>query len=220
MPGPIDSLRYVHAAILAEADDLEALVAGATTPETAGALADRLDFFGHLVTAHTEGEEIGLFPPLVERDAAIAETYLIDHAEERALFAELSSLAARCASGDTEALDRLRREIVALATHAHSHVGKENELILPRVSQLFSAEEQAAMVGRILSTFTPEDTARGVPWIVARLDPEAAAAYVGALSAAMPPPVFDAAKGWIRAGISDEQWDALVERVPTLASSG
>lgn len=219
MPGPIDSLRFVHTAIMTEAHELESLVAAADTPSAAGALSDRIDYFGVLVNSHTKGEEVGLFPPLVERDEAIAETYLFDHVEERALFAELSSLAARCRDDDAEALARLRREMVALVTHAHSHIAKENDLILPRVSELFSAEEQGKMVGDILSTFTPEDTARAVPWIVARLDADTAAAYVNVLSVAMPPPVFEMAKGWIRDGISEEQWSALIERVPAVAAA-
>ncbi len=112
----------------------------------------------------------------------------------------------------------MRRQVVALATHVHSHVAKENELILPRVASLFSPEEQGQMVSDILSAFTPEDTAAAVPWIVARLDADTAAAYVGVLSNAMPPPVFEAAKGWIREGVSDEQWSAVVERAPALTA--
>jgi hemerythrin-like domain-containing protein len=218
VPGPIDSLRFVHAAILTEVDDLEAAVAEAAEPAEAGALAERIEFFGHLMEGHTNGEEIGLFPRLVDRDEAIAETYLFDHVAERETFADLIAAAHACRGGDEDALSRMRRQIVALATHAHSHVAKENELILPRVAQLFSPEEQAQMVRDILSTFTPEDTAAAVPWIVARLDADTAAAYVGALSNAMPPPVFEAAKGWIRDGVSDEQWSALVERAPALTA--
>jgi iron-sulfur cluster repair protein YtfE (RIC family) len=219
VPGPIDSLRFVHGAILTEADDLESALASAT-PSEAGALADRLDLFGHLVDGHTRGEEHGLFPRLVEHDEAIAETYLFDHVEERELFAELSALARDCAGGDEGALARLRRQMVALASELHSHVAKENELILPRVAAAFTPEEQGRIVGDILSVFTPDDTAAAVPWIVARLDPDTAARYVDALSAAMPPPVFEAAKGWIRGGISDEHWVAVLERAPVLAGGG
>jgi hemerythrin-like domain-containing protein len=217
VPGPIDSLRFVHAAILTEVDELEAAVDDATGPAEAGALVERIEFFRHLMEGHTHGEEIGLFPRLVERDEAVAETYLFDHVSEREILADLIALAHACRQGDEDALSRMRRQIVALATQAHSHVAKENELILPRVTQLFSPEEQGRMVSDILSTFTPEDTAAAVPWIVARLDADTAAAYVGVLSHAMPPPVFDAAKGWIRNGVSDQQWAALVERAPALA---
>jgi hemerythrin-like domain-containing protein len=216
MPGPIDSLLFVHAAIRGEADELESAIAATDDPAQAGALAERIEFFGHLVDGHTRGEEIGLFPPLVERDEALAETYLFDHTEERELFAELASLARACQGGDRGALTRLQREIVALSAHVHSHITKENELILPRVSALFSAEEQGAMVRAILSAFTPEDTAAAVPWIVTRLDDDTAAAYVGVLSVTMPPPVFEAAKGWIEGGIPEAQWATLTERVPVL----
>jgi hemerythrin-like domain-containing protein len=222
MPGPIDSLRFVHAAILKEADDLEAAVVAlddADAATAAGALVGRMQYFGELVNAHTKGEEVGLFPPLVERDPAIAETYLFDHVDERELFAELVGLLQSCAGGDPDALVTLRREIVALVTHIHGHISKENELVLPRVAAEFSAEQQDKMVGDILSTFTPEDTAKAIPWIVGRLDTDTAAAYVQVLANVMPPPAFGAAKGWIQGGISDEQWTALVERAPVLAES-
>lgn len=153
----------------------------------------------------------------MERDEAIAETYLFDHVEERQLFAGLTDLAHACAADDADALGALRREVVALVTHTRTHVTKENELILPRVAALFSPEEQGGMVADILSTFTPEQTAVAVPWIVQRLDPDTAAAYVGALSRAMPPPVFEAARGWIRTGISPDLWEAVVARQPALA---
>lgn len=217
MPGPIDSLRFVHAAILKEADDLEAAVVALDDASAAGDLAERMQYFGELVNAHTQGEEVGLFPPLIERDAAIAETYLFDHVDERALFAELGALVDSCRAGDAAALAKLRREIVALVTHIHSHISKENELVLPRVASEFSVEEQGKMVSDILSTFTPEDTAVAIPWIVARLDADTAAAYVNVLANVMPPPAFGAAKGWIQGGISAEQWSALVDRAPVLA---
>lgn len=216
MPSPIDSLRFVHAAILAEGESVERAVAGATGPSEAGALADRIEEFGELVDGHTRGEEIGLFPPLVDRDEAIAETYLFDHVEERERFAELVALARASGAGDEAALTSLRREVVALVTHTRSHVAKENELILPRVAALFTPEEQAQMVSGILSAFTPEQTAAGVPWIVDRLDVSTAAAYVNALSRAMPPPVFEAAKEWIHDGIRPDHWDALIGHAPVL----
>lgn len=220
MPGPIDALRFVHAAILDEAATLEAGAASATSAEEAGALADRIEYFGNLVNGHTSGEEVGLFPRLVERDERYAETYLFDHVEERKLLAELTALSRACEAGDAAALAPLRRGLVAMNTHARAHIGKENELVLPLVASLFAPDEQAQMVRDILSTFTPEDTALAVPWIIARLDADTAATYVHALSNAMPPPVFDAAKGWIRGGISPAQWDALVERAPVLTAAG
>ena len=62
MPGPIDTLRFVHAAITREADDLEAAV-GASDPAAAGALAERIELFGRLVNLHTRGEEVGQLLP-------------------------------------------------------------------------------------------------------------------------------------------------------------
>ena len=216
MPGPIDSLRFVHEAILAEADAIEAAVAEAGSPADAGELAARVAYYGSLVDRHTRGEEIGLFPALAEKVPGLAEAYVFDHRDERELFEELAGLFERCAGGDADALSRLRRQVVALSEHVHSHVRKENELVLPLVHEHFTPPEQGAMVQKILSTIPPEDMQVAVPWIVSRLRTETAVAYVRVLEGAMPPPVFAAAKGWLRNGLSAERWGALGAEIPSL----
>lgn len=218
MPGPIDTLRFVHSAILAEAAALEREAHGASAASDAAPLRERVALFSELVDAHTRGEEAGLFPVLSERAPKIAETYLFDHTEERELFAEMLSSLDRCAQGDEEALAALRRQTVVLSEHSGSHVRKENELVLPYVVENFSAPEQVEMVQKILAVFTPDQMAKAVPWIVKNVSLDDAVAYTGAISKAMPPPVFAKAKGWIEGGVSAERWQALVERVEALSS--
>ncbi len=211
MPGPIDTLRFVHAAILAEADAIEAEVAG---DGDLAALPVRVGFFAELVEAHTRGEEKGLFPRLAARFPELDKGYLADHESERALFREIAELAARGAGGDASVRPRLARQAIALTEHARSHIQKENELLLPLVAATFSADEQGAMVRDILSVFTPAQMAAGVPFIVSRCDDGMACAYVEALSRAMPPPAFEAAKGWIRGGCDPTRVALLASRVP------
>jgi len=216
MPGPIDSLRFVHAAILAEADGIEA-AAAAATPADVGALRDRVAYFSNLVNLHTKGEEVGLFPKLAERHGQLPAPYLHDHEDERALFAEILELCDACQKDDAAALARLRRQTIALNAHASSHIAKENTLVIPLVGELFSPEEQGAMIQQILSTISPEEMAKAVPFIVSRCNLDMAAAYVGALAGAMPPPVFEKAKGWIADGVDADKVAALKQKVPALA---
>ena len=217
MPGPIDALRFVHSAILAEAAALEQAAHDAGSPGDAAPLRERVALFSELVDAHTRGEEAGLFPVLAERAPKIADTYLFDHTEERALFAAMLDSLDRCAQGDAQALATLRRQTIALSEHSGSHVRKENELVLPYVAEHFPPPEQGEIVQKILSVFTPEQMAAAVPWIVRNVSLDEAVAYTGAISKAMPPPVFAKAKGWIEAGVPAERWQALVERVEGLS---
>jgi len=217
-PAPINALRFVHTAIQVEAEQLEEACRVASSPAAAGELAPRFAFLAEVIDYHTSGEEIGLFPALVERAPRIADTYLFDHEEEETLLKEINGLVTACAAGGSEEdLTRLRRQSVALAEHITSHIRKENELILPAVEDQFTPPEQGAMVGKILSAIPQEKMALAVPWVVERQSPEVAEAYVRSLMMAMPPPVFTAAKGWIQGGVPAERWNDLTTRIPELA---
>lgn len=216
MPGPIDTLRFVHTAILVETTHLENRVREAGRPEDVADLGDAVDALAELVDFHTHGEEVGMFPPLREKWPTIDDTYLLDHEDERKLYAAIKADIARCANGDANALASLRRHTVALATQTESHIRKENTLILPFVGEHFSPPEQGTMVQNILGAIPKEKMAAAVPWIVDRQPIEEAEAYVRAMMVAMPPPVFAAAKGWIAAGCRDERVAALRERIEEL----
>jgi hypothetical protein len=212
MPGPIDSLRFVHAAILREACRVDDLVHSDLTRKQAKVLAGEVAFFADLVDKHTRGEEVGLFPALAESEPLMAQTYLHDHEEERAAFARVRGLL--LAFAETGAgLAELRRESTALRVHQVSHVEKENTIVLPHVSAHFDVPSQALMVQKILSTIPPAEMAKVVPWLVNHLDDDMANAYVGVLSQAMPPPVFEMAKGWIRSGCAPERVSVLAALV-------
>lgn len=212
MPGPIDSLRFVHAAILSEVDRVDQATTDAASAEDLAALADDVEFFENLVLLHTKGEELGLFPAVAEAAPHIDETYLVDHEDERATFAALREA---IAAGD---LPAARRAAVVLRGHARSHITKENTLILPFVAAAFDPPKQAEMIGTILSTIPPEQMTAVVPWIINRIPTDDAEAYVRVLEHAMPPDVFGAARGWIREGVPAEIWDDLSARLPQLTA--
>ena len=212
MPGPINALRFVHTAILSESDRIDEAARTASSGEDIAAVAEDVAFFEDLVLLHTSGEEKGLFPVIAEAAPHIDDTYLVDHEDERQTFTELREA---IGAGDLEAA---RRAAVVLRNHAHSHIGKENELILPFVEEHFSPPQQGEMIGNILSTIPPEKMPTVVPWIVERISPDEAEAYVTVLESAMPPEVFDAARGWIQNGVSDDLWNDLARRLPQLTA--
>ena len=211
MPGPIDSLLFVHAAIVEEVARIERTVTVATDGEALRACGDDLAWFEELMGYHTGGEEIGLFPAIVEKSTGLDLAYLLDHEIERELF---ETLRAAVGGGDQEAA---KRTAAALAHHVGTHVRKENELILPFVHEHFSPEEQGAIVGKIIGAIPKEKMARAVPWIVARLDPDMAEKYVRAIQGAMPPPVFSMMVGAIADGVPAERWEDLQRRIDGLS---
>jgi hypothetical protein len=107
MPGPIDSLRFVHTALVREITDLDRLVADARTAEQAAVLGDRFAFLEKLSEGHTQGEEIGLFPDLDAKIPSLSKTYLFDHVDERAAFARIRASIDACRKGDAAALTPL-----------------------------------------------------------------------------------------------------------------
>jgi hemerythrin-like domain-containing protein len=218
MPGPIDTLRFVHSAIVAEAVRLEERAHGDLDEHLAASLREDVAFLGGLLDAHTKGEEVGLFPRLDEKLPHYSDGYLFDHEDERALFAELDGLLKRAAEGDEAAWPLARRELVALRCNATAHVSKENGLVLPLVCELFSPEEQVAMIQNILSTIDPASMPRIVPWIFNRVSADEAEGYARALHKAMPPEVFAKARTWIADGVEAERLADLTKRFPEVAA--
>jgi len=217
LPGPINALRFVHSAILLESQRLEDRAHGELSQEEAQQLGSELAVFDRLMDGHTKGEEIGLFPKLAERESHFAETYLRDHEVEHALFRDLAAAIDRLSRGDDSARSAIRRLTSAIRHHVVTHIGKENELVIPYVDANFAPPEQGQMLGQVLSVFTPADMETFLPWIVARLDDDTAVAYLGALGGAQPPEVFAKSCAWIKAGIPEAQRARLAQRVDALA---
>jgi len=217
VPGPINALRFVHSAIFSEAERLENRAHSELGRDEARQLAAELAVFDRLMDGHTKGEEVGLFPKLAEREPHFAETYLRDHEVEHALFRDLAAALESLSQGDDSAHGAVRRLASAIRHHVVTHIGKENELVLPYVDASFSPPEQGQMLGQVLSVFTPQDLETFLPWIVARLDDDTAVSYLGALGGAQPPAVFAKSCAWIKAGIPEAQRARLAQRVDALA---
>lgn len=218
MPGPIDALRFVHAAITREVVELEHLGDGCQGPDDVRRLGERVAFLGYVVKGHTDGEELGLYRSLEERAPHVGAAYLHDHVDEQALFRGLAELVADAGTGaGPQLLGRVRRQTVALTEHLEPHIRKENELVLPLVAQLYDVAEQGAMVGRIMSSFTPVDLGKIVPWMASKMTQDERAAYLGVVLRTQPAERAQVVVGLVRQGTPLADWEALKPRVPGLA---
>ena len=217
MPNPIDALRFVHEAILVEAARIDDAIHGSLDAKAARQLRDDVAWYAKLMYGHTSGEEIGLFPALVERESHYAETYLHDHGEERELLAGVIEQLGRVAEGAPE-MDALRRASSALRAHTTAHVEKENMYVIPWVAATFDAPTQGAIVGKIVAALPQEELPVAIPWIVDRVSDATACAYESTMKFVMPPPVFEQACGWSAARTRPERVGVLRDRVDGVAA--
>ena len=214
MPGPISGVRFVHAAICAEA---EAIERAAASDEDLGNALERITFLSRTVKLHTDGEEASIFPALEEKMPAVAAAYLFDHDEEDALFAELLRLGDDLKARDSvETRARFRRQTTALTEHLLPHIRKEDTLVTPLLERLFSPPEQGALIGKMLAGFSPADMANVLPWIIRSISADDREQYLRMMKGAMPPERFVGVTSWIKAGVDGAIWDDLRRRVPEL----
>jgi hypothetical protein len=198
METPVRGIRFIHRAILVEAGKVEALAAeGQKT-----AVAERLPFFERVLHLHNTGEEVALFPDIDARQPDVIPAYLLDHREEKQLFATLREA---CATGGPA----LVRAAAAVAAHLRLHIKKEEELIVPLMERLFSIPEQGAQVGKMMGQFTPADMGQILPWLVTSLEVEDRRAYLSLMEKAAPPDRFAGVLGMLRAGLAPEVWASL-----------
>jgi hypothetical protein len=82
----------------------------------------------------------------------------------------------------------------------------------------FGEEEQRRMLSVILAANPPEMRPVMIPWIAGSMPLERAARFLGDVQASAPPEVFAVMSAGVRAVVSPRRWDALVKRLPGLAS--
>jgi len=198
METPVRGIRFIHKAILVEAGRIES----AAAEGRGAAVAERLSFFERVLDLHNTGEEVGLFPDIDARSPDIVPAYLLEHREEKVLFANLRDA---CASGGAN----LAQAAAAVAAHLRLHIKKEEELIVPLVERLFSVPEQGAQVGKMLAQFTPADMGRVLPWLVTALEVDDRRTYLGLMEKVVPPDRFGGVLVTVKAGVTPEVWASL-----------
>ncbi|HEX2173831.1 MAG TPA: hemerythrin domain-containing protein [Dehalococcoidia bacterium] len=216
--GPISGIRFIHAAIRREAEEIEAL---AHRPDVdLATLAERIRFLERISEVHTSGEEEHMLTLLEEKVPRVAEAYTVDHADEDTLFDELKDLIDGFQYDAADAdrrLARIRRQTIALVEHLRGHVNKEERLLVPLLNERCSIEEQIACVEGIVSHIPREDMPTLFPWIINALDEDQAAAFASLTLESLPPSVQQASREWVRNGVSPEKWASLSRRVPQWA---
>jgi len=190
MSGPLSALRFAHAAIVRESEEIEETAAHLTDAASAEALARRIEFFAGFMKEHGDAEERSILPALSGRLPHADVVYLQDHQEETWLFNELRALSRAVAQGDRgDALTRLRRQTIALVERSQAHVLRENTIVIPQLEALLSTAEQAAVYQRLARHLAPSLDAT-LPWLIQRLSPVLRAEFLDSLQETIPPEQF------------------------------
>ena len=213
--GPIRGLRFIHAAIRAQAAEIQTRCAAMTEPAQAAGVTDAVAMLARATRAHAQGEDEGYFPTLAERcEAGTVEPFQADHVDENGRLDQLEQLASACTSH--EELGRLAQVASEVREHLGAHMTREEELLWPLTEEKFSPPEQGAIMGAIMQAVPREHLPRLIPWMTEMQSPEDAVVYVQLLQKLQPPEVFSMSAGWIREGVSPDRLTVLKAKVEGL----
>ena len=195
-----DNFVYVHRALRR---DLARIIEG-------GRELFESDFprFARILAKHTELEDVLFFPALEEREPGSTQMTTDPHQEIEAL---VDSLLADSSGEDLE--ERLR----ALQELLLAHLAEEEELVMPAMMEHFEAAEIWALDGQIMEHCAPEFMQEMLPWWFTHIDAVDRVAVAQNMVAGVPPEVLGLLVQLIRAGLTEQDWQALRERVPALA---
>jgi len=213
--GPIHGLRFIHAAIRAQAADIVARSQSIDSPADARQLLAAAQFLAEATSGHARGEDVGYFPTLAERAGGVVEPFGTDHVEENARLDRFVAAVEGCSSD--EDLANVRELASALRDSLHEHMVREETVLWPLTEQHFSPPEQGAIIGAIIGAVPRESMPRLIPWMVEWQSADEAVAYVKMLKHVQPPEVFRVTVGWIREGVSPARWKDVAAGMPELA---
>ena len=197
-----DNFIYVHRALRR---DLSRIIEGG--PEL---FESDFPCFARILAKHTELEDVLFFPALEERAPGSTAMTTDPHQEIEALAAAL--VADDSGDDPMERLQALQELLVA-------HLAEEEELVMPAMMEHFEAAEIWALDGRIMEFCPPEFLQEMLPWWFTHIDADDRVAVAENMAVGVPPEVLPMLGQLISAGLSEGDWEVLVEQVPALSSS-
>ncbi len=226
MSTPASGIRFIHKAIRAELDHIEALSWDyLQAPDgQLPLLCERAKFLSGIVRGHAEGEDAILYPALEQKFPQISESYQLEHVAEDQSFKDMALAVARIEAGvEVDAWRGLARGLYrqAVANNAvlSLHIQKEEQHLIPLVEQCFSIAEQADQVQKMIAHMPRELVPPAVPWILRALSGDEREEYLRGTLTEVPPEVGRAFREWARAGLPAEDWSDLVKRMPELMAN-
>ena len=225
MATPMQGVLYIHNAILVETARLENAAEELNWEDQvqAGDLAGKFEFLHEVLRLHEDGEDEAIFPALEERFSHVAAAYSFDHNNHSKMYQgireTLTTLKTGVGRGDGPKLVReLRRKALALDALMSSHVGKENELIVPIFDEHFSIEEQGAILGKAMEHVTPDLMMKVLPWMYMAQSPDDKVGMMQEFQQMFPPEMFKGMTMMLSQAVPAADWQETVRRMPELGA--
>jgi hemerythrin-like domain-containing protein len=224
LKGQIRNVRFIHRAILNEAEDFRAVatVLDADDEQGPATLNQRLAAFERVLKLHEDAEDLGIFPALQAKYPYIADTYEYDHQRHRehlgALVSTLNELASARGGRRRDLVRLLGEQAVAFNAFMNLHIDKENNLLFPAYGEMFSAEEQMAHGQATEGRIQPQDMAAAGAWAFQRLQASDREEFLREMQAMLPPEAFAGLSKGMAAAVPASDWQEMVNRIPGLAT--
>ena len=213
MPGPLFGVKYIHNAFrLHLSRTMADIKFWATLGDGDAALmAEKFAMLHESIALHELAEEEVLFPAVNAIEAGKADEYIQAHRTVDDLRDGL--LAALRGQNADKAFDF----VMEFRPMFNTHLDQEEKELLPWCDEKISVPDQARLAGEMAQKIPPEKFAAFVPWMVRLLPIQDREGVMRMWSLAMPAPVFESVKGLVKGALRDNDWAALVGRVPELS---
>ena len=196
-----DNFIYVHRALRR---DLERIIAGGES-----LFVSDFPRFARILEKHSEVEDALFFPALEERAPGTTGSSIDQHKE-------IEELVRSLAGGNSS---DIQGELVRLQSLLLSHLDDEEEKIMPAMMEHFEAAEIWALDGRIMEFCSPEFLQEMLPWWFTYIDAADRVCVAQNMTVGVPPEVLPMLCQWIAAGLDENEWNDLVDKVPALGAT-
>jgi hemerythrin-like domain-containing protein len=218
----LNSFHRIHNAIKGELSNLEmhAKSLDPNSPESVGGFAGHFSFIvGTVQEAHSHEEENTLWPEIEALNPGLMVTFKADHEAERAYVAEIKTNLEKLqgASDKEAAAAGVYRNTVALVSHLHHHMNKEEAIPYSTFSDQLDDDKEFVLIGKILGGLPEEMLPMAMPWWASFQTPEDIADEHETTLKALGPEKAAKFAGPIVNSLSPEKWDAVLKLNPSLA---
>ena len=214
--GPLKTWYDLHEALQHEAtalaDQGARLVAAGLD-----AFAQRFAHLDAELRTHSRVEDGIMFPAIEAKGGNVAAKLFSEHRDEALLTYGIgASVMSARATGDAAAIARLSSSSAALRDSLVAHLRLEEDEVLGHVDDLFSPEEQAALLREIIAAMPPDPDLQ--PWIAGALTPEHLEARLRNMAGSLDRAALVGVLTQIHDGVDASVWAEIEARTPELAA--
>lgn len=225
MNNPMDAYLYFHSAVVAEASDLATSFGEASwdNPAEIDDVANRFAFFQKANAVHENAEEAFFFPAIEGRLPHVTDAFAFDHTSSEGLYGEIARAlgdlrAAERGAPKVDLLREINRRACALEQLVVLHSDKENELLVPILTQSFSEDEQRAIIRQMFGHASPELGPQIVSWMFGHLSTADRAGFLRIAMQLFPRDRFDAMVESLAQSVDSQAWSEVLQLVPELTA--